>query len=123
VNIVFLQVHVFRTFPPERLQSKILKSPAAAAAAAFAAPQPVLSSPLNGTSSLSPDPEETVSESRAVPESVQENLDGEQLREEPEVHSEILFRHIQGAQTTVSYGAFVLMSSNTLSCMFAVCFR
>ncbi|KAH9570250.1 hypothetical protein CY35_02G030800 [Sphagnum magellanicum] len=72
------QVHVFRTFPPERLQSKILESPAAAA------PPPVLSSPLNGTSSLSPDPEETVSESRGVPESVQENLDGEQLREEPE---------------------------------------
>ncbi|CAK9214515.1 unnamed protein product [Sphagnum troendelagicum] len=78
------QVHVFQTFPSERLQSKILKSPVAAAAAAFAAPQPVLSSPLNGTSSLSPDPEETVSESRAVPESMQENLDGEQLREEPE---------------------------------------
>ncbi len=109
MNILFLQVHVFRTFPPERLQSKILESPAAAA------PPPVLSSPLNGTSSLSPDPEETVSESRAVPESVQENLDGEQLREEPEVHSEVLFRHIQGAQTTVSYGAFVLMSTNTLS--------
>ncbi|KAH9570251.1 hypothetical protein CY35_02G030800 [Sphagnum magellanicum] len=72
------EVHVFRTFPPERLQSKILESPAAAA------PPPVLSSPLNGTSSLSPDPEETVSESRGVPESVQENLDGEQLREEPE---------------------------------------
>jgi hypothetical protein len=27
----------------------------------------------------------------------------------------VLFRHIQGAQTTVSYGAFVLMSTNTLS--------
>jgi hypothetical protein len=101
VNIVFLQVHVFQTFPPERLQSKILESPAAAAAAAFAAPPPVLSPPLNGTSSLSPDPEETVSESRAVPESVQEKLDVEQLREEPEVYSEVLFRHTRSTDNCV----------------------
>jgi hypothetical protein len=66
--------------------------------------------------SLSLDLEEPVSES------VQENFDVEQLREEPEVHSKVLFRHIQ-AHTTVSYGGFVLVSTNTLHCTFVVCFR
>jgi len=67
--------------------------------------------------SLSLDPEEPVSES------VQENFDVEQLREEPDVHSKVLIRHIQVAHTTVSYGGFVLVSTNTLHCMFVVCFR
>jgi hypothetical protein len=75
------QVYVFRTFPAEKVQSKILESSAAAAAAvsaatAVAAPSPPAHSSLvNGkSSSSSPDTQETVVEPKEVSETVQDSM-------------------------------------------------
>ncbi len=93
--MTLLQVYVFRTFPAEKVQSKILESSAAAAAAvsaatAVAAPSPPAHSSLvNGkSSSSSPDTQETVVE--------------------PKEESEVpfvthLFRHLQLVCTIVSW--------------------
>jgi hypothetical protein len=85
------QVYVFRTFPAEKVQSKILESSAAAAAAvsaatAVAAPSPPAHSSLvNGkSSSSSPDTQETVVEPREVSETVQDSMAMKLLTEESE---------------------------------------
>ncbi|CAK9234020.1 unnamed protein product [Sphagnum troendelagicum] len=91
------QVYVFRTFPAEKVQSKILESSAAAAAAvsaatAVAAPSPPAHSSLvNGkSSSSSPDTQETVVEPKEVSETVQDSMAVELPTEESEVTREKL---------------------------------
>ncbi|CAK9235456.1 unnamed protein product [Sphagnum jensenii] len=91
------QVYVFRTFPAEKVQSKILESSAAAAAAVSAATAvagpspPAHSSLVNGkSSSSSPDTQETVVEPKEVSETVQDSMAVELPTEESEVTREKL---------------------------------
>ncbi|CAM6033998.1 unnamed protein product [Sphagnum compactum] len=91
------QVYVFRTFPAEKVQSKILESSAAAAAAvsaatAVAAPSPPAHSSLvNGkSSSSSPEPQETVVEPKEVSETVQDSMAVKLPTEESEATREKL---------------------------------
>jgi hypothetical protein len=105
------QVYVFRTFPAEKVQSKILESSAAAAAAvsaatAVAAPSPPAHSSLvNGkSSSSSPDTQETVVEPKEVSETVQDSMAVELPTKESEVPFVThLFRHLQLVCTIVSW--------------------
>jgi hypothetical protein len=105
------QVYVFRTFPAEKVQSKILESSAAAAAAvsaatAVAAPSPPAHSSLvNGkSSSSSSDTQETVVEPKEVSETVQDSMAVKLLTEESEVPFVThLFRHLQLVCTIVSW--------------------
>ncbi len=109
--MTLLQVYVFRTFPAEKVQSKILESSAAAAAAvsaatAVAAPSPPAHSSLvNGkSSSSSPDTQETVVEPKEVSETVQDSMAVKLPTEESEVpFATHLFRHLQLVCTIVSW--------------------
>jgi hypothetical protein len=103
--MTLLQVYVFRTFPAEKVQSKILESSAAAAAAVSAATAVAAPSLVNGkSSSSSPDTQETVVELKELSETVQDSMAVKLPTEESEVpFVTLLFRHLQLVCTIVSW--------------------